>query len=98
MIVSAWRAPLKRGCDAMFAFDLPWALALWPLPLVFFWVLPAYRDQSEAVRAPFFARLVDITGAAKVKMVPVSEPARNMYRNSRLPLPLAAVPLMSVPM
>ena len=47
----------------MFAFDLPWALALWPLPVLFFWVLPAYRDQSEAVRAPFFARLVDITGA-----------------------------------
>lgn len=46
----------------MFTFELPLAFILLPAPLLLFWLLPAYRDQSEAVRAPFFTRLVEITG------------------------------------
>jgi Ca-activated chloride channel family protein len=44
------------------SFELPWAFALLGLPLLVAWLAPEYRDESEAVRAPFFQRLVDLTG------------------------------------
>ena len=46
----------------MLAFELPWAFALLALPLLVVWGMPEYRDESEAVRAPFFKRLVTLTG------------------------------------
>ena len=46
----------------MLTFELPWAFLLLPVPLLYRWLLPEYRDPSDAVRAPFFARLVEITG------------------------------------
>lgn len=46
----------------MLAFELPWAFALLALPLFVTWLMPEYEDQSEAVRAPFFGRLVHLTG------------------------------------
>lgn len=39
------------------AFDHPWAFALLPLPLLVRFLLPAYREQSVALRIPFLARL-----------------------------------------
>jgi len=44
------------------AFELPWAFALLPLPVLVLWLVPEFRDESEAVRAPFFKRLVELTG------------------------------------
>jgi Ca-activated chloride channel family protein len=44
------------------AFELPWAFALLALPLLVVWLVPEFRDESEAVRAPFFKRLVELTG------------------------------------
>jgi Ca-activated chloride channel family protein len=44
------------------SFELPWAFALLGLPLLVHAFAPEYRDESEAVRAPFFRRLVDLTG------------------------------------
>ncbi|MCP5070487.1 MAG: VWA domain-containing protein [bacterium] len=46
----------------MLAFELPWAFALLALPLLVAWLAPEFRDESEAVRAPFFKRLVELTG------------------------------------
>ncbi|MCP5058435.1 MAG: VWA domain-containing protein [bacterium] len=46
----------------MLAFELPWAFALLPLPLLVIWLAPEFHDESEAVRAPFFKRLVELTG------------------------------------
>jgi Ca-activated chloride channel family protein len=43
-------------------FELPWAFVLLPLPLLVFWVAPVFHDSGEALRAPFFSRLVDISG------------------------------------
>jgi Ca-activated chloride channel family protein len=39
------------------ALDHPWALALLPLPLLLRFLLPAYREQSVALRMPFLAQL-----------------------------------------
>jgi Ca-activated chloride channel family protein len=44
------------------SFELPWAFALLAVPLLVRWLAPEFRDESEAVRAPFFQRLVDLTG------------------------------------
>ena len=46
----------------MLQLELPWALALLPLPLLVYWLAPEFRDKGEAVRVPFFARLVKLTG------------------------------------
>ena len=47
----------------MFEFDLPWAFALLPAPLLVWWLLPPYREQRESVRVPFFARISEAVGA-----------------------------------
>lgn len=47
----------------MLQFDYPWVLAITLLPVFMYWLAPEFRDRSEAVRAPFFNRLVSITGA-----------------------------------
>ena len=46
----------------MLQFDYPWAFILLPLPLLVFWLSGAYRDRGEALRTPFFQRLVTLTG------------------------------------
>lgn len=46
----------------MLAFELPWAFALLALPLLVVWWAPEFRDESESVRAPFFKRLIALTG------------------------------------
>jgi Ca-activated chloride channel family protein len=43
-------------------FDLPLAFLALPLPLLVYLVSPEFRDRGEAVRAPFFARLVELSG------------------------------------
>jgi Ca-activated chloride channel family protein len=45
-------------------FDYPWAFAVALLPILMYWLAPEFRDRGEAVRAPFFPRLVSITGAS----------------------------------
>ena len=48
----------------MLQFEYQWAFAVVLLPFLMYWLAPEFRDRSEAVRAPFFARLVSITGAS----------------------------------
>jgi len=42
---------------------MPWAFGLLLAPIFVVWLAPEFRDESEAVRAPFFRRLVDLSGA-----------------------------------
>jgi len=46
----------------VFEFDIPWAFALLPAPLLVWWLLPAYREQRESVRVPFFESVAAATG------------------------------------
>ena len=46
----------------MLEFELPWAFTLLALPIFVAWLAPEFRDKGEAVRAPFFKRLVELTG------------------------------------
>ncbi len=47
----------------MIVFDKLWVALLLPLPLLIAYVSGAYKTQRDALRAPFFQRLVDISGA-----------------------------------
>jgi Ca-activated chloride channel family protein len=46
----------------MLEFEWPWAFALLPLPLLVWWLMPAYQRQQTSVQVPFFDRLADATG------------------------------------
>ncbi|MDR6759160.1 Ca-activated chloride channel family protein [Mycoplana sp. BE70] len=47
----------------MYTLEHPWLLLLLPAPLLIWWLLPPYREQTPAVRIPFFD---DITKAAGI--------------------------------
>lgn len=47
----------------MISLGQPWALALLPLPLLVWWIMPPYRERVPALRFPFFRRVVDAAGA-----------------------------------
>lgn len=47
----------------MYALDYPWLLALAPLPLLAWWLLPPYRETQASVRLPFFAQVARAAGA-----------------------------------
>lgn len=47
----------------MYTLDHPWLLLLLPVPLLVWWLMPPYREQTPAVRVPFFE---DITKAAGI--------------------------------
>lgn len=51
----------------MFEFDVPWAFALLPAPLLVWWWLPPYKEQQDAVRVPFFEQLVAAVGITPAK-------------------------------
>ena len=46
----------------MLEFDLPLAFLAVPLPLLVYLLSSEFRDRGEAVRAPFFTRLVELSG------------------------------------
>jgi len=46
----------------MFEFANPWAWILLPIPLLVVWLLPAYHEQQDSVRVPFFQQLVALSG------------------------------------
>ena len=46
----------------MFEFDASWAFALLPAPLLIWWWLPAYKEQQDSIRVPFFEQLASAIG------------------------------------
>ncbi|MBR0692278.1 VWA domain-containing protein [Bradyrhizobium lablabi] len=46
----------------MFELAWPWMLALLPLPILVWWLLPPYRARQASVKVPFFDRLAAATG------------------------------------
>lgn len=46
----------------MVQLDHPWLLALLPLPVLVWWLLPAYREETPSVRFPFFAEISEAAG------------------------------------
>lgn len=46
----------------MWKFDFPWMFALLPLPVLVWWLVPAYRATAMAVRVPFFHEMAQAAG------------------------------------
>jgi Ca-activated chloride channel homolog len=46
----------------MWQLEYPWLLTLLPLPLLVWWLLPAYGERTRAIRVPFFQELAQATG------------------------------------
>jgi Ca-activated chloride channel homolog len=46
----------------MLEFAWPWMLALLPMPLLIWWLLPPFRARQASVQVPFFERLASATG------------------------------------
>ena len=53
---------LSHIAFASIEFGWPWAFTALPLPLLAWWLLPAYREQRASVQIPFFARVAEATG------------------------------------
>jgi Ca-activated chloride channel family protein len=46
----------------VYQLEYPWVLAVLPLPLLVWWLLPPYKDRSPAVRLPFFRDVAKAEG------------------------------------
>lgn len=68
----------------MFEFGLPWMFLLLPLPLLVRWLIPPYKQQIEAVQAPFFDELVELSGETPSKGAVI--PRRHFLQTLLLPV------------
>ena len=46
----------------MYVLEYPWLLAALPLPLLVWWLLPPYREETPSVRLPFFQHVAQAAG------------------------------------
>lgn len=46
----------------MIEFIYPLFFLALPLPVLVFWLIPAYKERKSSIKVPYFARLVDVTG------------------------------------
>lgn len=46
----------------MYRLDYPWLLALLPLPLLIYWLLPPYKEEQDSVRITFFSYISSTLG------------------------------------
>jgi Ca-activated chloride channel family protein len=46
----------------MYQLDYPWLLLLLPLPLLAWWLIPPYREETSSVRIPFFREVTQASG------------------------------------
>lgn len=69
----------------MISLAFPWALALLPLPLLVWRLVPPHREPTPALRVPFFRRVAEAAGA---------EPRRGAVVRARSRLQMAAAALV----
>jgi Ca-activated chloride channel family protein len=51
----------------LYQIDFPWLLALLPLPILVWWLLPPYREETASVRLPFFREVAQASGLAPTR-------------------------------
>lgn len=73
----------------MLDFVYPWLAGLLPLPLLVYWLAPAYRNRGQGVRAPFFDDVQRLSGAGKQRGAGVA--LRGLWRMLALVLCWALV-------
>lgn len=75
----------------MYQLDHPWLLALLPLPLLVWWLLPSYREETSSVRLPFFHEVAKASGLAPTRGAVV--PRTNLLEKLVAPICWALVVL-----
>jgi Ca-activated chloride channel family protein len=75
----------------MFEFTYPWMFALLALPFLVRFLTKPYKEQREAIRAPFFEKLREITGQTPGKGAVILRPKPLQ----KLMLPLAWILIVS---
>lgn len=75
----------------MYQLDHPWLLALLPLPLLVWWLLPPYREETSSVRLPFFREVAKASGLAPTRGAVV--PRTNLLEKLVAPICWALVVL-----
>ncbi|BDB25474.1 VWA domain-containing protein [Cupriavidus sp. P-10] len=73
----------------MYQFEYPWLFVLLPLPLLLWWWLPPYREESASVRLPFFGEVASAAGLTPAPGAVV--PRRNRLQRVLAPLAWALV-------
>ena len=66
----------------MLSFSYPWLALLLPAPILVYWLLPAYEIRRSAIRVPFFADLVRLSGATPRQKASIGR--RGLWRTSAL--------------
>lgn len=68
----------------MYQLDQPWLLAILPLPLIVWWLVPAYRKTVAALRIPYFDEVAEAAGVKPTEGSIV--PRRNWAQRLLAPL------------
>ncbi len=68
----------------MYQLDQPWLLGLLPLPLLVWWLVPAYRKTVAALRIPFFDEVAEAAGVKPTEGSII--PRRNWVQRILAPL------------
>ncbi len=75
----------------MYVLEYPWLLLALPLPLVAWWLLPPYREETASVRLPFFE---DVARAASLQPAPGAiVPKTNWFQKLAAPFGWALIVL-----
>ena len=48
--------------DIVYRLEYPWLLALLPLPIIIYWLLPPYKEEQSSLRLPFFSYIASSLG------------------------------------
>jgi Ca-activated chloride channel family protein len=62
----------------MLSFTYLWPVLLLPAPILVYWLIPGYEIRRSAVRVPFFAELVQLSGATPRQKVSIGR--RSIWR------------------
>ncbi|MBV8270796.1 MAG: VWA domain-containing protein [Cupriavidus sp.] len=73
----------------MITLEFPWLFALLPLPLLLWWWLPPYREESASVRLPFFGEVASAAGLKPSAGAHV--PRRNLAQRLLAPVAWALI-------
>jgi Ca-activated chloride channel family protein len=51
----------------LYQLEYPWLLALLPFPILIWWLLPPYREETASIRLPFFQEVAQASGLAPTR-------------------------------
>src|SRR5271163_2955588 len=56
------RLPPSGSGGIVYRLEYPWLLAMLPLPLLVYWLLPSYKEEQDSLRLSFFSYISSAMG------------------------------------